>query len=95
MEGILAITFIFGGGALFLLAVSPVGRAIAARISSRASADDPSVRQLIEAQHALSDEVDALRDELTQMQERLDFAERMLARQSERSALPRAEPPPA
>ena len=28
MESILAITFIFGGGTLFLLAVSPVGKAI-------------------------------------------------------------------
>ena len=95
VEGVLAIVFIFGGGALFLLSISPVGRALAARISSRASADDPSVRQLIEHQHALNDEVDALRDELGQMQERLDFTERMLARQNERAALPKVDPPPA
>ena len=31
-EGILAITFIFGGGSLFLLAISPVGKALADRI---------------------------------------------------------------
>ena len=95
MEGVLAIVFIFGGGALFLLSVSPVGRALAARISNKASADDPSVRQLIEAQHALTDDVDQLREELSQMQERLDFTERMLARQSDRSQLPKPEPPPA
>ena len=29
MEGILAITFIFGGGTLWLLSLSPVGKAIA------------------------------------------------------------------
>lgn len=95
MEDVLAIVFIFGGGALFLLSVSPVGRAIAARISNRASAGDPSVRQLIESQHALADDVDALREEVTQLQERLDFAERMLARQGERVALPKADPPAA
>jgi hypothetical protein len=32
VEDILAITFIFGGGTLFLLAVSPVGRAFADRL---------------------------------------------------------------
>jgi hypothetical protein len=32
MEDILAITFLFGGGAVFLLSISPVGRAIADRI---------------------------------------------------------------
>lgn len=95
MEGVLAIVFIFGGGALFLLSVSPVGRAVAARITNKASADDPSVRQLIESQHALSDDVDALREELGQLQERLDFTERMLARQTDRPQLQKPEPPPA
>ena len=32
IEGVLAITFIFGGGTLFLLAISPVGKALADRI---------------------------------------------------------------
>jgi hypothetical protein len=32
IESILTITFIFGGGTLFLLAVSPVGKAIAERL---------------------------------------------------------------
>ncbi|MBI2615545.1 MAG: hypothetical protein HYW52_07730, partial [Gemmatimonadetes bacterium] len=34
MEDILAIVLIFGGGSAFLLAISPVGRAIADRIRS-------------------------------------------------------------
>ena len=38
MEGVLAITFIFGGGTLFLLSLSPVGRALAERIRPRAAA---------------------------------------------------------
>ena len=41
MEGVLAITFIFGGGTLFLLAVSPVGRALAERIRSQGAQPGP------------------------------------------------------
>lgn len=51
IEGILAITFIFGGGTRFLLAVSPVGKALADRI----------------------------RHDVSELQERVDFAERLLA----------------
>lgn len=75
MEGILAITFIFGGGTLFLLSVSPVGRAIAERIRSHGAvpAQDPE----------LIAEVDQLRREVSELQERMDFTERLLARERE------------
>ncbi|HET8836463.1 MAG TPA: hypothetical protein VFN08_17180 [Gemmatimonadales bacterium] len=74
MEGILAITFIFGGGTLFLLSVSPVGRALAERIRGQASpAQDPEL---------LAD-VDALRHEVAELHERVDFAERLLAQRQE------------
>jgi hypothetical protein len=74
MEGILAITFIFGGGTLFLLSVSPVGRALAERIRGQASpAPDPEL---------LAD-VDALRHEVAELHERVDFAERLLAQRQE------------
>jgi hypothetical protein len=70
MEGILAITFIFGGGTLFLLAMSPVGRALAERIRGQAPASaDPQ----------LLAEVDALRHDVAELQERVDFTERLLA----------------
>ena len=72
-EGMLAITFIFGGGSLFLLAVSPVGKAIAERIrygpQSRAAKPDPEVME----------ELEQLRQDVTDLQERVDFAERLLA----------------
>ncbi len=70
-EGILAITFIFGGGSLFLLAVSPVGKALADRIrhGSSPAAPDPGVLA----------ELEQLRSDLTDLQERVDFAERLLA----------------
>jgi hypothetical protein len=75
MEDILAITFIFGGGTLILLAFSPVGKAFADRIRfGRQSLPAPEV------DGALYDEVDRLRGELNEMHERLDFAERLLAK---------------
>src|SRR5437773_12485304 len=56
MEGVLAIIFIFGGGSLFLLALSPVGRALAERIRRQGGAALPEdVRA----------ELDALRSELS------------------------------
>jgi hypothetical protein len=71
MEDILAITFIFGGGSLFLLAISPVGKAIAERIRGGIPQPGPDPEILAE--------LDALRAEMTEVQERLDFAERLLA----------------
>jgi hypothetical protein len=78
MEGILAITLIFGGGTLFLLSISPVGRALAERIRGRAEpVQDPE----------LLAEVDALRQEVADLHERVDFAERVLLKSHERQEL--------
>lgn len=80
MEGILAIVFIFGGGTAFLLAYSPVGKAVAERIRHGSTpSEDPAVME----------ELDRLRGEMTELQERMDFAERLLTR-GERDELPRA-----
>jgi len=74
LEEILAITFIFGGGTLFLLAVSPVGKAIADRIRfGRQALPAPSIDE------GVYDELDRLRAEMNEVHERLDFAERLLA----------------
>ncbi len=77
MEGVLAIILIFGGGTLFLLSISPIGRAIAERIRSQGGvlAQDPD----------LLAEVDSLRRDVSELQERLDFAERLLSQGQERS----------
>jgi hypothetical protein len=88
MEGILAIVFIFGGGSMFLLAISPVGRAIAARIQGGGRAGDEQVERLEASQQSVIEEVEALRRDVGEMQERLDFTERMLARQRQMEALP-------
>lgn len=89
MEDILAITLIFGGGTLFLLSVSPIGRAIAERIKRGAvPATHENVDRLEEAQGAVMEEIDAMRQELSDVQERLDFTERLLAQHREQSRLP-------
>ncbi len=79
MEGVLAITFIFGGGTLFLLSVSPVGKALAERIRNQGVriAQDPEL---------LAD-VEALRAEVAELHERVEFAERLLAQRQESGKL--------
>jgi hypothetical protein len=78
VEDILAIVFLFGGSALVGLSFSPVGRAIAERIRGKGvSAPDPQVYE----------ELDHLRQDITELQERLDFAERMLAKGREAGQL--------
>jgi hypothetical protein len=82
MEGLFAITFLFGGGTLFLLSMSPVGRALADRIRSRNDqSQDPE----------LLAEVDALRQEVAELHERVDFAERILMKTQERHELGQGE----
>ena len=75
MEGVLAITFIFGGGTLFLLSVSPVGKALAERIRHHGVQPVPDPELLAE--------VDALRADVAELHERMDFAERLLAQRPE------------
>jgi hypothetical protein len=89
IEGILAITFIFGGGTLFLLAVSPVGKAIADRIRHGtqplgSGGTEPEILA----------ELDHLRQDMTELQERVDFAERLLAQKPEPVQLSDREPRP-
>ncbi len=73
MEGVLAITFIFGGGAIFLISLTPVGKAFAERIRHGQQPLPP-----LEPDPALYDELDRMRMELNEIHERLDFAERLL-----------------
>ena len=81
MEGILAITFIFGGGTAFLLSISPIGKTVAERIRARGAVpmQDPE----------LLAEVDALRRDVSELQERVDFTERLLAQNQDRQQVGR------
>ena len=85
MEDFVVIVLIFGGATACLLAISPVGRAIAGRIQHGAAPRfgfDPN----------LADEVERLRQEVAELQERVDFAERLLSKSNDlagsASALP-------
>jgi hypothetical protein len=80
MEDILALLLIFGGGTLIAISFSPVGRAIADRIRGRSveSGPDPVVYE----------ELDRIRGEVSELQERVDFTERLLAKSREQAQLP-------
>ncbi len=81
MEGVLAITFIFGGGTLFLLSVSPIGKAYAERIRAKTHELAPPDPQLLA-------ELDDLRLQVAELHERVDFTERLLADRREPPQLP-------
>jgi hypothetical protein len=92
MEDILAITFLFGGGALFLISISPVGRAIADRIRQRGSAAaGDELTRLRDGQLAMFEEMERLREEVAELHEQVDFTERMLARGREERLPPGGE----
>ena len=79
---------VVGAGALLLLSRSRLGEAVARRIAGD-SRYSPSQEQL----DAVQDEVAGLRSQLSEMQERLDFAERLLSRAEDtRRELPQRDP---
>ena len=85
MEDILAMILIFGGGACIAMAFSPIGRAVAERIRGKsASAGSGDVRaELDEHKEALDQELEVVRREVAELAERMDFAERLLAKNRE------------
>lgn len=74
MEDILAIIGIFGGGTLVAVSFSPLGKAWADRIRGKGLiVQDPEVIE----------DLNALRLEVAELHERLDFNERLLAERRE------------
>jgi hypothetical protein len=82
MEEVAAVVLLFGGGTVVAFAFSPIGRAIAARIRGERPTSGP-----LATDPAVLDELDHLREELGQIQERLDFTERLLADRREPAVL--------
>lgn len=78
-EDILAIILLFGGGTVVAVSFSAIGRAIADRIRGRLNDQEPDPRVL--------EELDRLRIEMGEVQERLEFTERMLSAQREKNRL--------
>ena len=92
--GLAAVILLFGGGTLFLLSVSPVGKAFAARILGKKQAADAD-EQTAEEVKDLRQEVEELRhfgEQMNELGERVDFLERLMAKQrdAERLAPPGA-----
>jgi hypothetical protein len=79
VEDILALLLIFGGGTLVAISFSPVGRAVAERIRG----GHPSN----ESDPAILEELDRIRTELGELQERVDFTERLLAKTREQEKI--------
>jgi len=89
--GLVAVILLFGGGTLFLLSISPIGKALAAKIMGRHAlpADDETAEELKE----LRREVEDLRhagEHVAELGERVDFLERLVAQQREAKPLPPA-----
>jgi hypothetical protein len=83
ITGVLAVTFIFGGGTLFLLSVSPIGKAFAERIRAKTHELAPPDPQVLA-------EIDDLRAQVAELHERVDFTERLLAERREAPQLPQS-----
>ena len=87
---VVAILTIFGGGTVVLLSITPVGKALAARILKKplpGELDEDAAEELRE----LRREVDELRQfehQVNELGERVDFLERMVAQQREAERLP-------
>jgi len=85
MEDILTVILIFGGGACIAMSFSPIGRALADRIRGKTATPGGSeVRtELADHKEALDQELEAVRREVAELAERMDFAERLLAKNRE------------
>lgn len=83
MEDILAIILIFGGGAAVAISFSPVGRAFAERIRGRRLDGEATSEDLDDLRHQLQE----MREQVSELAERQDFTERVLAQQREKGAI--------
>ena len=71
-------------GAIYIL--GPIARAFARRIEGKSV--DPAVQEELRALRDSAAEVDTLRDRLMELEERVDFAERLLAKAPQPERLP-------
>lgn len=89
LVGLTAVVLLFGGLTLFLLSMSPVGKAIAARIGGkRVALEDEETVALLKDLRTELDEMHHLPEQLSELGERVDFLERMVAKQREAERLP-------
>jgi hypothetical protein len=65
----------------------PIMRAVGRRLEGKSASPDPALREEIDRLTARLDEVDLLRHHVAELEERLDFTERMLAQRREQDRL--------
>ena len=80
MGDIIAVFLVFGGATAVGLAFSPIGRALADRICHRGGLSEPDP--------PVQEELARLRGDVAELQERLEFTERVLAQRKEPGRLP-------
>ena len=85
MEKLLAVIVVFGTGMVAILAFSPIGRAIANAIGRKGGG--APAPELTAAVDDLADRVQALQQQVGELAERQDFAERLLAQAREKGLL--------
>jgi hypothetical protein len=89
--GLVAVILLFGGGTAFLLAISPIGKALAARIGGKkAGGEDDETAALVKDLRTELDDMRHLPEQMSELGERVDFLERMVAKQREAERLPPA-----
>jgi len=89
--GLVVVVLLFGGGTLFLLSISPVGKALAGRITGKKGvvADDETTEDVKELRREV-DEMRHMTEQMSELGERVDFLERLVAKQREAARLPPA-----
>ena len=87
--GLTAVILLFGGLTLFLISMSPIGKAIAGRITGkRVLLEDEEIGALVKDLRQELDEMQHLPGQMSELGERVDFLERMVAKQREAERLP-------
>jgi len=88
--GLVAVILLFGGGTLALLSLSPIGKAFAARILGKKGpiADDEETAEEVKELRREVEEMRHLPEQLSELGERVDFLERLVAKQREAERLP-------
>ena len=82
MEDILAIVMVFGTGMLAVIAFSPIGKAIAERLRGKQAEALPS-----EDLDDVRAHLQSLQEQVSELAERQDFSERLLAQTRDKGAI--------
>jgi hypothetical protein len=78
-----AVVFMVSAAAVFIFR-GPIGKAIARRIEGSAGGDHALAARVLELEHRLAD-LEQERTRVSELEERVDFAERLLAAGGDRS----------